>query len=307
MHTLEFVLAAAFSTATPLVFAALGELIVEKSGVLNLSVEGMMALAAAISFMVTTTHGSHFLGLLAGGAVATLLSVVFATLILVFLANQLAAGLAVGILGLGLSALLGRGYEGTTLIPLGKLQTPGLSEIPFVGPILFTQDYEVYFAFGIGFCLMWFLYMTKAGLMLRVIGENPEAAHSLGLAPIRTRFIAVMFGGAMAGFAGAYASTVLTPLWSQGMIAGRGWIAVALVVFGTWRPARIMVGAYFFGAASLVQPTIQAMGITAIPSQVLTCMPYILTIVVLAAVSSNRIRIRLNAPASLGESYQPAG
>jgi general nucleoside transport system permease protein len=152
----------------------------------------------------------------------------------------------------------------------------------------------------------WFLYRTKSGLVLRVIGENPEAAHSIGLSPIAIRYRAILFGGLMAGFAGAYASTVLTPLWSQGMIAGRGWIAVALVIFGTWRPVRIMVGAYFFGAVSMLEPTVQAMGIT-IPSQIMTCLPYILTIVVLAVVSADRIRIRLNAPTSLGESYRPAG
>jgi simple sugar transport system permease protein len=305
VHALEFILAAAFSSATPLVFAALGELVAEKSGVMNLSVEGMMALAAAIAFMVTKGHDSHLLGFLAGAFVAMLLSAVFATLVLVFIANQVAAGLAVGILGLGLSALLGRGYESTTLIPLAKVSVPYLSSIPVLGTILFVQDYGVPLAFGIGIVLAWFLYRTKSGLILRVIGENPEVAHSLGLSPIPIRFMAVLFGGAMAGLAGAYASTVLTPLWSQGMIAGRGWIAVALVVFGTWRPVRIMAGAYFFGAVSLLGPTVQAIGMQ-IPSQIMTCLPYILTIIVLAAVSSDRIRIRLNAPASLGESYLPA-
>ena len=306
MHPLEFVLAAAFSTATPLVLAALGELVAEKSGVLNLSVEGLMALAAAIAFMVTVTESSHFLGFVAGGLAAMLLSSVFAVLVLFFMANQVAAGLAVGILGLGLSALLGHAYEGTTLVPPSKLSLGVLTKIPFVGPILFAQDYGVYLALGIGILVTWFLYRTKSGLVLRVIGENPEAAHSIGLSPIAIRFRAVLFGGLMAGFAGAYASTVLTPLWSQGMIAGRGWIAVALVIFGTWRPVRIMVGAYFFGAVSMLEPTVQAMGF-AIPSQIMTCLPYILTILVLAVVSADRIRIRLNAPASLGESYRPAG
>lgn len=304
MHALEFVLGTAFSTATPLVFAALGELVAEKSGVLNLSVEGMMALAAAIAFMVTTTHGSHLIGFLAGGGVAMLLSAVFATLVLVFIANQVAAGLAVGILGLGLSALLGHTYEGTTLVPLAGISIPLLSSIPVLGSVLFARDCDVYLAFGVGIILAWFLYNTKSGLIIRVTGENPQVAHSLGLSPVPIRFAAVLFGGAMAGFAGAYASTVLTPLWSQGMIAGRGWIAIALVVFGTWRPGRIMAGAYFFGAVSLLEPTVQALGLR-IPSQLLTCLPYALTILVLAAVSTDRIRIRLNAPASLGESYVP--
>lgn len=305
MHPLEFILAAAFSTATPLVFAALGELVAEKSGVMNLSVEGMMALSAAIAFMVTTVNGSHLLGFLAGAFVAMLLSAVFAILVLVFVANQVAAGLAVGILGLGLSALLARAYEGMTLMPLAKISVPYVSGIPILGSILFVQDYAVSVAFGVGIVLAWFLYRTKSGLILRVVGENPEVAHSLGLSPVATRFMAILFGGAMAGFGGAYASTVLTPLWSQGMIAGRGWIAIALVVFGTWRPGRIMAGAYFFGAVTLIEPTVQAVGLH-IPSQIMTCLPYILTIVVLAAVSTDRIRIRLNAPASLGESYVPA-
>jgi len=302
---LIFVLAGAFATATPLLLAALGELVVEKSGVLNLSVEGMMALAAAIAFMVTLTTGSHSVGLLAGVASGALLSVVFAVLVLVFSANQVAAGLAVGILGLGMSALFGRSFEGVTLIPLAKIAIPGLSQIPVLGPVLFAQDIVVYFAFASAIAVAWFLYRTKSGLVLRVIGENPNTAHALGLWPISVRFSAILFGGAMAGLAGGYASTILTPVWSQDMIAGRGWIAVALVVFGTWRPIRIAVGAYVFGAVWLVGLALQALGV-GIPAQIMTCLPYVLTIVVLVIISSDKIRIRLNAPVALGENYRPA-
>ncbi len=305
MDALIFVLAGAFATATPLLFAALGELVVEKSGVLNLSVEGMMALSAAIAFMVTLQSGSHLVGFIAGAASGALLSAVFAVLVLGFMANQVAAGLAVGILGLGLSSLLGRSFEGATLLGIDKIAIPLLSEIPVLGKILFTQDIVVYVGIAATGLVAWFLYRTKAGLTLRVIGENPNTAHALGMRPVGVRFLAILFGGVMAGFAGAYASTVLTPLWSQDMIAGRGWIAVALVVFGTWRPGRVAVGAYLFGAVSLLGLALQAMGI-GIPAQFMTCLPYVLTIVVLVAISADKVRVRLNAPAALGESYRAA-
>ncbi|MRX37323.1 MULTISPECIES: ABC transporter permease [Aminobacter] len=305
MDALTFVVAGAFAMATPLMLAALGELVTERSGVLNLSVEGMMAIAAAIAFMTTHDTGSFLLGFAAGGVSGLLLSVVFALLVLVFLANQVVAGLAVGILGLGLSALLARSYEGMTILPMGKITIPILSDLPLVGPILFRQDVMVYLAIGSAITLAWFLFKTKRGLVLRVVGENPQAAHSIGLRPIRVRFIAVLFGGLMAGLGGAYVSIVLTPLWSQGMIAGRGWIAVALVVFACWRPIRLTVGAYLFGVVLLLDLAIQALGLS-IPSVILTCMPYALTIVVLTIVSSDASRIRLNAPVSLGENFRPA-
>jgi general nucleoside transport system permease protein len=306
MDALIFVLAGAFAMATPLLLAALGELVAEKSGVLNLSVEGMMALSAAIAFMVALNSGSFLLAFAAAAAVSALLSALFAALVLVFLANQVASGLAVGILGLGLSALLGRSYEGMTMVPLGKLSVPVLAELPVMGPILFRQDPVVYLAFASAFAIAWFLYRTRAGLRLRVVGENPASAHAIGLKPLRVRFLAILFGGGMAGIAGAYAAVVLTPLWSQGMIAGRGWIAVALVVFGAWRPLRILLGAYLFGALWLFDLAVQALGI-AVPSQLLTLLPYAMTILVLAAVSSDPVRIRLNAPMSLGENLKPAG
>jgi simple sugar transport system permease protein len=306
MNVIVFVLAGACGLATPLILAALGELIAEKSGVLNLGIEGMMALSAAIAFIVTYQSGSFPLGFVAGGLAGILLSALFAVLVLILLANQVAAGLAVSILGLGLSALLGRHYEGMTIVPLNKIAIPYLSHIPFFGPLFFHQDFIVYLAICAGAALAWFLYRTRGGLVVRVTGENPYSAHAVGLSPIRVRFLAVLFGGVMAGLAGAYASIVLTPLWSEGMIAGRGWIAVALVVFGSWRPGRIMLGAFLFGAAQLANVAIQSFGV-AIPSSLLTCLPYVLTILALAAVSSNRARVLISAPVSLGETYRPAG
>lgn len=306
MDALIFVLAGAFAMATPLMLAALGELVTEKAGILNLSVEGMMAIAAAIAFMATLKTGSFFVGFLAGGAAGAALSLVFAFLVLVCLANQVASGLAVGILGLGMSALAGRAFEGMTLIGMSKFNIPVLSGIPVLGPIFFRQDVMVWIAIALGIAVTYFLYRTKGGLVLRVIGENPHSAHSLGLFPTRVRFAAIVFGGFMSGLAGAYASIVLTPLWSQGMIAGRGWIAVALVVFACWRPVRVMLGAYLFGAVLLLELAVQSLGLS-IPSVILTCMPYALTIFVLTIVSSDASRIRLNAPVSLGENFRPAG
>jgi simple sugar transport system permease protein len=306
MNAAAFVLAGALALATPLILAALGELIAEKSGVLNLGIEGMMALSAASAFIATYRSDSFLLGFAAGGLGGLLLSTIFAILVVILLANQVAAGLAVSILGLGLSALLGRQYEGMTILPLDKITVQYLSHIPFFGPLGFHQDAVVYFALAAGAAIGWFLNRTRAGLVVRVTGENPYSAHAVGLSPIRVRFLAVLFGGVMAGFAGAYSSIVLTPLWSQGMIAGRGWIAVALVVFGSWRPGRIMLGAYLFGAAQLANVAIQSFG-AAIPSSILTCLPYVLTIVTLAAVSSDRTRVLLSAPVSLGENYRSAG
>ncbi|WP_323779140.1 ABC transporter permease [Leisingera sp.] len=305
MDTLVFVLAGAFATATPLLLAALGELVVEKSGVINLSVEGMMAVAAVIAFVITYTSGSHLLGFVGGALAAMLLSLIFAVLVLVFSANQVASGLAVGILGLGMSALLGRSYESFTLTAPAKITVPVLSNIPLVGPILFQQDLVVYLTIAASAGLIWFMQKSRNGLVLRVIGEDPHIAHNLGFRVLRTRFLAILFGGFMAGLAGAYAATVLTPVWSQGMIVGRGWIALALVVFGTWRVLRVVIGAYIFGALLLADLAVQSLDI-GIPSQVMTSMPYLMTILVLALVSRDALRIKLNAPVALGENYRPA-
>ena len=264
-----------------------------------------MALAAAIAFMITYQSGSHILGFAGGAAAAMTLSVVFAGLVLIFSANQVASGLAVGILGLGLSALLGRSFESYTLAAPGKLDLPLLGDIPVLGPILFQQDVIVYLTLIAGAGLIWFIGKSRGGLILRVIGEDPHIAHNLGFGVLRARFLAILFGGFMAGLAGAYAATVLTPVWSQGMIVGRGWIALALVVFGTWRVLRVMIGAYLFGALLLADLAVQSLNI-GIPSQIMTSMPYAMTIVVLAVVSRDALKIKLNAPVALGENYRPA-
>ncbi len=304
-NTLIFILAGAFSTATPLLLAAMGELVAEKSGVINLSIEGMMALGAAIAFMIAYQSGSHALGFLGGGLASVALSLIFSTLVLVLNANQVASGLAVGILGLGLSAFLARSFESLTIISLEKLDIPILTALPLIGPVAFHQDVVVYLGLGLAVALASFMSKTRGGLILRVVGEDPHIAHSLGFKVLRTRFLAISFGAAMAGLAGAYASTVLTPLWSDGMIIGRGWIALALVVFGTWRVFRILLGAYMFGLALLADLAVQSLGIR-IPSQLLTSAPYVMTIIVLTVVSKDALRIKLNAPISLGENYKPS-
>lgn len=306
MNVVVFVLAGAFAMCVPFALAALGELVAEKSGVLNLSVEGMMGLSAAMGFIVVAATGSHVLGLGTGMLAGAGLSLVFAMLVLFFRANQVAAGLAVGILGLGLADLLGRGYEGSSVTALAKIRVPFLSEIPVIGPIFFVQDIVVYLTVALVIAIAWFLYHTKAGLRLRVIGENPETAHALGMNPIVVRLACVALGGMMAGLAGAYASTILTPVWAQNMIAGRGWVAVALVVFGTWRPVRIALGAYLFGAVGLASLSFQSMGI-GVPAQVMSASPYVLTIIVLVIISANKLRIRLNAPMALGQNFSPHG
>lgn len=302
MTTLEFFLAGTMSGATVFLLAALGELVAEKSGMLNLGVEGMMAVSAAVGFVVTYQTGSHVLGFAIAGVAGILVSLVFALVSITFLANQVATGLAVGIFGLGLSALIGRQHESLTVTPAGSIDIPYLSEIPLIGAVFFQHNIVVYLAIilacMIGYCLKY----TRLGLAIRSVGENPNAAQALGY-PVRLiRYGAVAFGGLLAGFAGAYASTIYTPLWADGMIAGRGWIAVALVVFGTWKTGRIFLGAYLFGMVALGELIAQSLG-AAIPSQLLSSLPYIVTIVVLAVISTNAARLRLHAPFALGETY----
>lgn len=305
MSTLEFFLAGTLSAATIFLLAALGELVAEKSGVLNLGVEGMMAVSAAVGFVVTFESGSHVLGFAIAGLSGVLISLLFALITISFLANQVASGLAVGILGLGLSALIGRDYESRTLTSPENLQIPVLSDLPLVGPVLFQQNPVVYLTFLLAVIIGFTLTHTRLGLAIRSVGENPSAAQALGFPVYVIRYCAVGFGGLLAGFAGAYASTIYTPLWADGMIAGRGWIAVALVVFGTWRTGRIAFGAMLFGMVSLGELIAQSMG-ASIPSQLLSSLPYIVTIVVLAIISTDTARMRLHAPFSLGEVYDGA-
>ncbi len=302
MTAIEFILAGTLAAATPFLLAALGELVVERSGVLNLGLEGLMAIAAALAFIATYTTGHHGLGFLLGAAAGAMLALVFAVLVLVFRANQVAAGLAVGILGLGLSAMFGKSFESLTITGLPKLALPVLSDLPLVGGI-FRQDVVVILALLAAVAIHLTLTRTRLGLVIRAVGENPHAAHAIGHPVIAIRFTAIAFGGSMAGVAGAYASTVYTPLWGDGMIAGRGWIALALVVFGSWRTGRIVFGACLFGALSLAELSAQAVSIR-LPSQLLASLPYIVTILMLAAISSNRRRMRMNAVASLGEPFE---
>lgn len=302
-ETLIFICAGTMAAATPILFAAMGELVVERTGVLNLSIEGMMATGAAAAFAVATVYESSLLGFAVATISAGLLSVVFATLTLIFLANQVAAGLAVGILGLGVSALIGKKHEGFTIEPLKSVDWGFLSDIPVVGRILFQHDFVLYAGILL-IAIVWFvLTRTKLGLIIKAVGEVPEAAHAIGYPVILIRFLAVFFGGAMAGLGGAYLTLAYTPLWAEGLVAGRGWIAVALVVFGSWRAHRVALGAYLFGAISLLELSIQGLGL-AIPSQALSAAPYVMTIVILVLISRDARQIRLNSPASLGVTYR---
>lgn len=302
MDSLTFLLSGTVLAATPLLIAALGELLVEKSGVLNLSIEGMMALAAATGFIVVTLTGNHWLALLAGAVAGMLLSVVFATVVLIALGNQVAAGIAVGILGLGLSGLIGSPYEGMTVAPMARTPLPFLSDIPVIGPGLFNHPLIVYLAPLAAALLWWMFRSTKLGLVIRAVGESPESAHAVGYDVVRVRFLAVLVGGFMAGIAGAFISVVSSTLWSDGMIAGRGWIVIALVVFAMWRVERVVLGACLFGMAAIAELLVQSMGISA-PSQLLTSIPYIATIIAITLLSMDGRRIRLNAPVSLGRVY----
>ena len=305
MDTAAAVLVSMMAAATPLLYAALGELVTEKSGVLNLGVEGMMITGAVTAFAAATITGSSALGIVAGAAAATALSLIFALLTLSLVANQVATGLALTIFGIGFSALIGQGYVGTPLDALPKLDIPGISDLTFIGPVLFGHDFLVYFSFVMVGAVAWFLYRARAGLVLRAVGESHDAAHAIGYPVIAIRYLAVAFGGAMAGLGGAYLSLAYTPMWIENMTAGRGWIALALVVFATWRPGRVLLGAYLFGGVTILQLHGQGFGLD-IASQVLSMLPYLATILVLVLISSDRALIRLNAPADIGRIFRPA-
>lgn len=293
------------SASTPLLLAALGELVVERSGVLNLGVEGMMLVGAIAAFAVGVTTGNWFFGVLAGAIAGSLLSLLFGFLTLTLLANQVATGLALSIFGVGLSALMGANFVGTPFEGLPKLDIPGLSTMPVLGPLLFGHDLLVYLSFVMVVAVAWFIFRTRPGLILRAVGENHDAAHSIGHPVILVRYLAVLFGGAMAGLGGAYLSLAYTPMWAENMTAGRGWIALALVVFSSWKPERALIGAYIFGGVTMLQLHIQGIGVN-IPSQVLSMLPYLATILVLVLISKDSARVRLNAPACLGKVFHPA-
>ena len=292
--------------ATPLIFAALGELVVEKSGVLNLGIEGMMLVGAAVAVWMHFAGFSMPVSIVAATLAGSCASLIFAVLALTFATNQYAAGLALAILGSGISAYIGRGFGGTPVDGLSSISIPVISEIPIVGPLFFQYDPLVYLSYLLFACICWFLYRTKAGLVVRTVGESPESSHAIGYSVIRIRYMTTMFGGAMAGIGGAYLSIAYTPLWVENMTAGKGWIALALVVFATWRPTRIIFGAWLFGAMTIFQLHGQALGL-ALPTEVLSAIPYLATIVVLVIISRNREILKLHFPASLAKPFKPSG
>jgi simple sugar transport system permease protein len=291
--------------ATPLIYAALGELVVEKSGVLNLGIEGMMLMGAAFAFWAVIAGLPMPVAILAGAFAGAAASLLFGVLALTFLTNQYAAGLALAIFGSGVSAFLGRGFGSDPIDALKRVHIPVLSDIPVIGPMFFRFDPMVYLAFVMFAGITWFLYRTKGGLILRTIGESPETAHSIGYPVVRIRYLAVLFGGLMAGLAGAYLSVAYTPLWVENMTAGKGWISLALVVFATWRPQRVLFGAWLFGGMTILQLQGQALGV-ALPSELLSALPYIATIVVLVIISQNRQMLARHFPVSLAKPFRPA-
>jgi simple sugar transport system permease protein len=299
------VLAGAIAAATPLIFAGLGELVAERTGVINLGVEGMMLTGAIAGFALAAETGyGAAAGLPAGALAGAATALIFAFFALSLAANQAACGLALTIFGIGLSAFIGQHYVSYSLPGLQPLVIPLLSDIPVIGPILFKQDAVVYLSFITFAVVAWTLARTRLGLLLKAVGESPESAHAIGYPVLGIRYGAVAFGGAMAGIAGAYLSTVYTPLWVQNMSAGRGWIAVALVVFATWKPLRLLLGAYLFGAVTILQFHAQGLGIN-VPVQFLAALPYVATIIVLVVISRDRRLLQLNLPASLGKPFLP--
>ncbi|NSY40839.1 ABC transporter permease [Leisingera sp. ANG59] len=284
--------------ATPLLLAAIGELVVEKAGVLNLGVEGMMIVGAIAGFATAVESGSPFLGFIAAAIAGAALSILFAILTQFAQANQVASGLSLTLFGLGLSALMGQSYVGIKPPQMGDIHIPVLSDLPVVGPILFGHDIILYFGIALTAAVWWVLKYSRIGLVLRAVGENHDAAHALGYKVLKIRLMAIMFGGACAGLGGAYISLIRVPQWTEGMTAGIGWIALALVVFASWKPWRALLGAYLFGGVTVVQLNLQAAGV-AIPVEYLAMSPYLITILVLVILSADKS----SAPASLGRNF----
>ncbi len=292
------------TASTPLLIAAIGELVVERSGVLNLGVEGMMVVGAVIAFAGAHISGNAYVGLVAGILGGVFIAFLFGILTLSLVTNQVATGLALTLLGLGLSGAIGEGYVGLQGVRLEPIVVPVLSEIPFFGRVLFSQDVIVYASFALVFGVSWFLFRSRAGLTLRAVGDSQDSAHALGIGVVRIRYLAVLFGGACAGLAGAHLSLAYTPQWVENMTAGRGWIALALVVFASWRPLRLIAGAYLFGAVTIGQLHAQALGF-GIPAQLLSALPYAATMLVLVLISRNRRLTLVNTPAALGKPFVP--
>ena len=304
MESTALLIAATLSAGTILAIAALGLLINEKAGIVNLGAEGMMLCAAIAGFTTVVHTGNSWLGFAAGMAAGAVLAAVFGLLVIWLNTNQYATGLALSLFGAGFSAFAGIKYVQEKLPEQSQFPIPLLGDIPFVGPALFRHHPMVYIAMALTAGLIWFLYRTRAGLVLRSVGESPESAHALGYPVRRIRLMAVIAGGALCGLAGAYVSVVYTPLWVEGMIAGKGWIALALTTFATWRPARVLLGAYLFGGVTMLQFHLQGLGVN-VPSQFLTMLPYLSTIVVLVLISRNPLWIRVNMPTSIGKPFYP--
>ena len=302
MEAYALLIAATLNAGTVLAIAALGLLINEKAGVVNLGAEGMMLCAAIAGFATVVHTGNVWLGFLAGMGAGAFLAALFGGLVIWLGTNQYATGLALTLFGTGFSAFAGIKYVQEKLPEQTQYSIPFLGDIPLVGQALFRHHPMVYITIGLVFGLIWFLYRTRAGLVLRSVGESPESAHALGYPVRRIRLWAVMAGGALCGLSGAYLATIYTPLWVEGMVSGKGWIALALTTFATWRPARVLLGAYLFGGFTLLQLHLQGAGVE-IPSQFLSMMPYIVTIVVLVLISRNSAFIRINMPASLGKPF----
>ncbi|MEH6591891.1 MAG: ABC transporter permease [Halioglobus sp.] len=295
---------ATIRTGTPLLIVALGELVCEKSGVLNLGQEGMMLMGAVVGFIAAFHSDSMLVGFVAAMLAGISMSLIFGFITMNLNANQVASGLALTIFGTGLSGFIGLNYVGKALGGVDALVIPGLGSIPLLGKALFSHDVLVYLSLILCVLVYYFFQKTRAGLIVKAVGESPESAQAIGLSVLGVRYMAITFGGAMAGMAGAYLSLIYTPLWAEGMTAGRGWIALALVVFASWRVERVLFGAYLFGAASIVNLIMQGYGV-AISPNLLATLPYVATIVVLVMLSSNQSKVKLYAPVSLGKPFHP--
>ena len=304
MGLLEAIILSVLAASTPLLLAAAGELVTERAGVLNLGLEGMMIMGAACGFAGAHFTGSVIIGALAGMFAGMFMSALFAGLTIGLAVNQVAAGLALTIFGVGLSGLIGGGFVGARIETAPHLWLPALTDLPLFGRIVFGQDGFVYTSIALVVGIWWLLYRTRAGLILRAVGDNHLSAHALGYPVLRIRTFAVLFGGACAGLGGAYLPLAYTPFFIPGMTAGRGWIALALVVFASWRPGRVVIGAYLFGAVTILQLHAQALSLP-IPSQFMSSLPYLATVVVLIAISRGRGVAGSAAPASLGIVFVP--
>ena len=304
MEPYALLIAATLNAGTVLALASLGLLINEKVGIVNLGAEGMMLCAAIAGFAMVVHTGNDWLGFAAGMATGAVLAAIFGVLVIWLNTNQYATGLALTLFGTGFSAFVGTGYVQASMPERLRYSIPILGDLPLFGPALFRHHPLVYLTIAVALALIWFMYRTRSGLVMRSVGESPESAHALGYPVRRIRLLAVVVGGTLCGLAGAYLSVIYTPLWVEGMVSGKGWIALALTTFATWRPARVLLGAYLFGGVTMLQFHLQTIGVD-VPSQFLTMLPYAATIVVLALISRNPQWIRINMPASIGKPFYP--